>query len=166
MLSRRDLGKLTLGALSIPAMAARKIDSVVHGIQFGLQSYIFTRAGLPQEGLVDTVIASMVKSGSGRMRFLRAVGRHENGGRAIQAQNDWYLSVPCTQGQRAFCGAGWHPAAEWYSAFRCLDGPANPQAPARKRRVANPPQCAILPYMTSAIPLSSRATRQRSAPVH
>jgi len=69
MLSRRDLGKLTLGALSIPAMAARKIDSVVHGIQFGLQSYIFTRAGLPQEGLVDTVIASMVKSGLGECDF-------------------------------------------------------------------------------------------------
>jgi sugar phosphate isomerase/epimerase len=46
-------------------MAAHKIDSVVHGIQFGLQSYIFTRAGLPQEGLVDAVIASMVESGLG-----------------------------------------------------------------------------------------------------
>jgi sugar phosphate isomerase/epimerase len=47
------------------AIAAKKIDSVVHGIQFGLQSYIFTGIGLPQEGLVDTVIASMIESGLG-----------------------------------------------------------------------------------------------------
>lgn len=53
----------------MPAFAARKIDSVIHGIQFGLQSYIFTRIGLPQEGLVDTVIASMVQSGLGECDF-------------------------------------------------------------------------------------------------
>src|SRR5580704_15660683 len=69
MLSRRHLAKLTLGALSIPAMAAKKIDSVFHGIQFGLQSYIFTRAGLPQESLVETVIASMVECGLGECDF-------------------------------------------------------------------------------------------------
>jgi sugar phosphate isomerase/epimerase len=61
-MSRRNLGKLALGALSAPAMAAQKIDSVVHGIQFGLQSYIFTVTGLPQTNLVDVVIASMVES--------------------------------------------------------------------------------------------------------
>jgi sugar phosphate isomerase/epimerase len=53
----------------MPALAARKIDSVVHGIQFGLQSYIFTRIGLPQEGLVDTVIASMAECGLGECDF-------------------------------------------------------------------------------------------------
>lgn len=53
----------------MPAFAARKINSVVHGIQFGLQSYIFTRIGLPQEGLVDTVIASMVECGLGECDF-------------------------------------------------------------------------------------------------
>jgi hypothetical protein len=53
----------------MPAMAAKKIDSVVHGIQFGLQSYIFTRIGLPQESLVDTVIASMVECGLGECDF-------------------------------------------------------------------------------------------------
>jgi sugar phosphate isomerase/epimerase len=46
----------------MPAIAAKKIDSVVHGVQFGLQSYIFTGIGLPQDGLVDMVIASMVES--------------------------------------------------------------------------------------------------------
>jgi sugar phosphate isomerase/epimerase len=50
-------------------MAARKIDSVVRGIQFGLQSYIFTRIGLPQENLVDVVIASMVECGLGECDF-------------------------------------------------------------------------------------------------
>jgi sugar phosphate isomerase/epimerase len=69
MLSRRDLGKLTLAALATPVMADKKIDSVVHGIQFGLQSYIFTRIGLPQESLVDIVIASMVESGLGECDF-------------------------------------------------------------------------------------------------
>jgi sugar phosphate isomerase/epimerase len=69
MFSRRELGKLTLGALSMSAIAAKKIDSVVHGIQFGLQSYIFTRIGLPQEGLVETVIASMVECGLGECDF-------------------------------------------------------------------------------------------------
>jgi sugar phosphate isomerase/epimerase len=73
MFSRRDLGKLTLGALSMGAMAAKKIDSVVHGIQFGLQSYIFTRIGLPQESLVDTVIASMVECGLGECDFYAAL---------------------------------------------------------------------------------------------
>jgi sugar phosphate isomerase/epimerase len=62
MFSRRDLGKLALGALAGPAIAAEKIDSVVHGIQFGLQSYVFTLAGLPQEGILDVVIKSMVES--------------------------------------------------------------------------------------------------------
>src|SRR5664279_1320420 len=65
MLSRRDLGTLAMGALSVPALAAKKIDSVVSGVQFGLQSYIFTGIGLPQDGLVDVVIASMVECGLG-----------------------------------------------------------------------------------------------------
>ncbi len=49
----------------MPAVAANKIDSVVHGIQFGLQSYIFTGIGLPQDSLVDVVIASMAETGLG-----------------------------------------------------------------------------------------------------
>ena len=65
MISRRDLGKLALGAMALPAAAARKIDSVVSGVQFGLQSYVFTGIGLPQDGLVDVVIASMVECGLG-----------------------------------------------------------------------------------------------------
>jgi sugar phosphate isomerase/epimerase len=47
------------------ASAANKIDSVVRGVQFGLQSYIFTGIGLPQEGILDVVVKSMVESGLG-----------------------------------------------------------------------------------------------------
>ena len=64
MFSRRDLGKVALAALPTSA-AAKKIDSVIHGIQFGLQSYIFTGIGLPQDGLVDLVVKSMVEAGLG-----------------------------------------------------------------------------------------------------
>lgn len=65
MFSRRDLGKLALGALPLPATAAKKIDSVVHGVQFGLQSYVFSGIGLPQAGILDVVIRSMAESGLG-----------------------------------------------------------------------------------------------------
>jgi sugar phosphate isomerase/epimerase len=64
MLSRRNFGKLALAA-PVSALAARKIDSVVRGIQFGLQSYVFSGLGLPQDGVLDVVIQSMVESGLG-----------------------------------------------------------------------------------------------------
>jgi sugar phosphate isomerase/epimerase len=63
MFSRRDLGKLAL--LSKPAAAATKVDSVVDGVQFGLQSYVFSGIGLPQDGILDVVVNSMVESGLG-----------------------------------------------------------------------------------------------------
>jgi sugar phosphate isomerase/epimerase len=69
MLSRRDVGKAALAALALPAMAAKKIDSMVHGIQFGLQSYVFTGIGLPQDTLVDTVIDTMVEARLGECDF-------------------------------------------------------------------------------------------------
>jgi len=65
MFSRRDLGKVALAALPVAATAKGKIDSVVHGIQFGLQSYIFSGIGLAQEGILDVVVKSMVESGLG-----------------------------------------------------------------------------------------------------
>jgi sugar phosphate isomerase/epimerase len=69
MLSRRDLGKLALASLPASAVAAGKIDSIVQGIQFGLQSYIFTRTNLPAEHRLDAVIASMVESRLGECDF-------------------------------------------------------------------------------------------------
>ena len=65
MFSRRNLGKLALAALPMAATAARKIDSVVRGIQFGLQSYVFSGTGLPQDGILDVVVKSMIESGLG-----------------------------------------------------------------------------------------------------
>ena len=65
MYSRRNFGKLALAALPAAAMAAKKIDSAVHGIQFGLQSYVFSGLGLPPDTVLDVVIASMVESGLG-----------------------------------------------------------------------------------------------------
>lgn len=64
MLSRRDFGKAALAALPVTA-AAKKIDSAVQGVQFGLQSYVFTGIGLPQAGLIDQVVSSMVAAGLG-----------------------------------------------------------------------------------------------------
>jgi hypothetical protein len=60
MISRRDLGTLAVGSLAMPALPATKIDSNIQGIQFGLQTYVFTTAGLPQKGLLDLAVKSMV----------------------------------------------------------------------------------------------------------
>lgn len=65
MYSRRHLGKLALAALPNAALAAKKIDSSVHGIEFGVQSYIFSGLGLPPGDVLDVLIASMVESGLG-----------------------------------------------------------------------------------------------------
>jgi hypothetical protein len=51
--------------LPVSAMLAKKIDSAVHGVQFGLQSYIFSGIGLPHDGILDLVIKSMVECGLG-----------------------------------------------------------------------------------------------------
>ncbi len=47
------------------AFAAKKMDSVVRGVQFGLQTYVFSGIGLPQESILDVVVKSMVESGLG-----------------------------------------------------------------------------------------------------
>jgi sugar phosphate isomerase/epimerase len=54
-----------MAILPVAAMRAKKIDSAVHGVQFGLQSYKFTVIGLPYDGLLDLAIKSMVESGLG-----------------------------------------------------------------------------------------------------
>jgi sugar phosphate isomerase/epimerase len=45
--------------------AAKKMDSVVRGVQFGLQTYVFSGIGLPQESILDVVVKSMADSGLG-----------------------------------------------------------------------------------------------------
>ncbi len=65
MLSRRDLGKAALGSLPLAVSAAKKMNSIFQGLQFGLQSYVFSWIGLPHETQLDVVIRSMVESGLG-----------------------------------------------------------------------------------------------------
>jgi sugar phosphate isomerase/epimerase len=62
MISRRRLGKLALGSLAMSASPAAKIDSNIEGIRFGLQTYVFTVAGLPQSGLLDLAVKTMVEA--------------------------------------------------------------------------------------------------------
>ena len=47
------------------AFAAKKMDSVVRGVQLGLQTYVFSGIGLPQESILDVVVKSIVDSGLG-----------------------------------------------------------------------------------------------------
>ncbi len=61
MISRRDLGRVALAIAPFGTLSGKKMDSVVKGIQFGLQSYIFSMLGLPQDQIVDAVIQSMVQ---------------------------------------------------------------------------------------------------------
>jgi sugar phosphate isomerase/epimerase len=65
MLSRRDLGRMALGALPIVATAAKKIDSVIQGVRFGLESHVFSGTGLPRDGIVNAMIQTMVECGLG-----------------------------------------------------------------------------------------------------
>jgi hypothetical protein len=63
MFSRRDFGRMAF--LPVSTMLAKRIDSAFHGVQFGLQSYIFSGLGLPHDGILDLVIQSMVECGLG-----------------------------------------------------------------------------------------------------
>jgi sugar phosphate isomerase/epimerase len=108
MYSRRDLGKLALAAVPGAAGGAERIDSVVHGIRFGLQSYVFTGLGLPPGEILDRVIASMTESGLGECDLfgplvepaaLRDRIRSAPVGSAagIQAREElagWHMTVP------------------------------------------------------------------------
>jgi sugar phosphate isomerase/epimerase len=51
-----------MASLPIAASPATKIDSNIQGIQFGLQTYVFTTAGLPQKDLLDLAVRSMVEA--------------------------------------------------------------------------------------------------------
>jgi sugar phosphate isomerase/epimerase len=65
MYSRRQFGRLALVALPAVGVAAQKIDSTVRGIQFGLQSYVFSGLGIAPDAVLDVVIGSMVESSLG-----------------------------------------------------------------------------------------------------
>lgn len=63
MYTRRDFTRTALFAAPLAA-AFGGIDSKVRGVQFGLQTYVFTLSG-PRTGILDTVVQSMVECGLG-----------------------------------------------------------------------------------------------------
>jgi sugar phosphate isomerase/epimerase len=93
MLSRRDLGKLALAALPLRGTAAKKIDSVVHGVQFGLQTYVFSGIGLPQDGILDIVVKSMVASQLGECELYAPLVVPADVPQAREEQAKWRMSV-------------------------------------------------------------------------
>jgi len=103
MYSRRQFGRVALAAVPLSMMGA-KIESRIQGVQFGLQSYSFN--GLPLEGILDVVIASMVDAGLGEceiwsplieppdlVRKVRAAQDAEQRATAHAELGKWHLSV-------------------------------------------------------------------------
>jgi sugar phosphate isomerase/epimerase len=98
---------MALGSLPL-SMALAKIDSKLHGVQFGLQSYSFN--GLPRNGLLDLVIKCMVDTGLGECDIYapliepddlwEKVRTASGGGRGAEAQAaraelaKWRMSAP------------------------------------------------------------------------
>src|SRR5580698_10888321 len=62
MLTRRDFGKIALATVPL-ASAFEKINSRIHGVQLGVQTYSFRE--FPPEGIVDAVIKAMTEIGLG-----------------------------------------------------------------------------------------------------
>src|SRR5437764_15457422 len=65
MYTRREFGKLTVAALTLPAFGGR-IDSTVAGVRLGVQTYSYRdlpRA--PGKDAIETVIKAMVEDGLG-----------------------------------------------------------------------------------------------------
>jgi sugar phosphate isomerase/epimerase len=102
MFTRRDFGRMAF--LPVSAMLAKKIDSIVNGVQFGLQSYIFSDIGLPHDGMLDLVIKSMVECGLGECDLYAPLvepahlwERIRAGGAEAQAREElakWRKTVP------------------------------------------------------------------------
>jgi sugar phosphate isomerase/epimerase len=120
MYTRRHFGKLALAALPL-AGASAKVSSVIRGVHIGVATYSYNT--LPRQGLLDTVVHSMVDCGLGdcllnppateppdlseKARVVRgpggASGRAGGGGRAplsleqaaaAEALHHWHLTVP------------------------------------------------------------------------
>jgi hypothetical protein len=84
--------------------------------------------------------------------------RDESGGQPDSGAKRRASEHTCTQGQRAFCGAGWHPAAEWHSAF---------PVPQRGQPAHRPtPQRGGLPTSMSSCPTKSRRFHFHAAHPH
>jgi sugar phosphate isomerase/epimerase len=90
MYSRREFSKLALAA--IPAAAAfARIDSKVHGVQLGVQSYSF------RDRPLDEAIKGMVEVGLGECELWE--GHVEPKNMSREALREWRSSVPMTHFQ-------------------------------------------------------------------
>jgi len=66
MYTRREFGLLTLGALALPRALAASVDSTVHGVRLGVQTYSFRDLPRPEGGdMVDVIVQAMTASGLG-----------------------------------------------------------------------------------------------------
>src|SRR5579872_2521535 len=63
MYSRRDFGKIALAGWPLSRALAAKINSDIHGVRIGVQTYSFR--SLPREGILDEVIKAMTDIGLG-----------------------------------------------------------------------------------------------------
>ena len=82
--SRRDFGKAALAALPLTALAAgKKIDSRIHGVQIGAQSYSFRDMSL------DAAIDAMKTIGLGECELYQ--GHVEPQGRNL---HEWRMATP------------------------------------------------------------------------
>ena len=60
MYTRREFGLLTLGALALPRALAASVDSTIHGVRLGVQTYSFRdlpRA--PGQDNIDAIIKAL-----------------------------------------------------------------------------------------------------------
>ena len=128
MLTRRDFGRVALAALPVTsALAAKKIDSKINGVQLGVQTYSYRE--FPPEGIVDAVIKAMTEDGLGECevfssqfeplqpRFTRETPAEERE-KARKALRDWRLSVSLDHFKglkKKFDDAGIHIYAYNYS---------------------------------------------------
>ena len=99
--TRRDLAKLAVGAAALPGLLSRSasaatkmLDSKVHGVQLGVQSYSFR--DLP----IDQAIQAMSADGLGECELfsphIEAGGMHNGKSMAEHAkiEHEWRMSVP------------------------------------------------------------------------
>jgi sugar phosphate isomerase/epimerase len=64
MHTRREFGRLAIGALALPRMLSAAIDSTVSGVRLGVQTYSFRDMPRPEGGdLVDVIIKAMTECG-------------------------------------------------------------------------------------------------------
>ena len=105
MITRRDVGKLTLASLALPRVVAAAIDSRVTGVRIGVQTYSFRALPRPAGAdLVDVIINAMTDCRLGECElYAPQLEPQQPGGRgrsqaeiqqAREALRQWRLDTP------------------------------------------------------------------------